>query len=209
MSTPQKPPASPSAVSDASSREDEQPGGDDTITLSDREQRSPLENDQESMESEDLNSPTGSVSPRASSPLADVPSFDWEQFEARYESALKEADEEERGILQEAQSLSKVPSPIPVQASAIQLFHLITRPGNDSTFKRGHLLPQLTTTSVLSSAYARASDLSTCQRSKCHRSRSTVSWLRRTQPGPRTNYLANCKVKTKRSFALLRVLWRF
>ncbi|KAG6257880.1 hypothetical protein E4U24_003969 [Claviceps purpurea] len=107
MSTPQKPPASPSAVSDASSREDEQPGGDDTITLSDREQRSPLENYQESMESEDLNSPTGSVSPRASSPLADVPSFDWEQFEARYESALKEADEEERGILQEAQSLSK------------------------------------------------------------------------------------------------------
>lgn len=130
MSSPQKPPASPSAVSDASSREDEQPGGDDTITLSDREQRSPQENDQESIpseESEDLKSSTGSIPPRASSPLADVPSFDWEQFEARYESALKEADGEETGILQEAQSLSKVPSPIPVQASAIQLFHLITR----------------------------------------------------------------------------------
>ncbi|KAG6104782.1 hypothetical protein E4U31_001813 [Claviceps sp. LM219 group G6] len=110
MSTPQKPPASPSAVSDASSQEDEQPGGDDTITLSDREQRSPQENDQESIpseESEDLKSSTGSISPRASSPLADVPSFDWEQFEARYESALKEADGEETGILQEAQSLSK------------------------------------------------------------------------------------------------------
>lgn len=34
--------------------------------------------------------------------------FDWEDFEARYEKALQEADENERGILREAESLAKV-----------------------------------------------------------------------------------------------------
>ncbi|KFA65738.1 hypothetical protein S40285_04891 [Stachybotrys chlorohalonatus IBT 40285] len=33
--------------------------------------------------------------------------FDWEDFEARYEKALQEADENERGILREAESLAK------------------------------------------------------------------------------------------------------
>lgn len=34
--------------------------------------------------------------------------FDWEDFEARYEQALLEANEQEQGILKEAESLSKV-----------------------------------------------------------------------------------------------------
>ncbi|KAF4464765.1 hypothetical protein FALBO_8389 [Fusarium albosuccineum] len=33
--------------------------------------------------------------------------FDWDEFEARYESALHHADEQERGILKEAEALSK------------------------------------------------------------------------------------------------------
>ena len=36
--------------------------------------------------------------------------FDWDDFEARYEAALREADENEREILKEADSLSKVAS---------------------------------------------------------------------------------------------------
>lgn len=123
MSSPQGSPASPSVTSDASSREDEQPAGDDTITLSDIEQRPRLQDgdqddDQESLPDENSNGNDASASPRVTSangvtspPPADVPPFDWEQFEARYESALKEADGEERDILQEAQSLSKVSSP--------------------------------------------------------------------------------------------------
>lgn len=34
--------------------------------------------------------------------------FDWDEFEARYESALRDADEHEREILKEAEALSKV-----------------------------------------------------------------------------------------------------
>ena len=34
--------------------------------------------------------------------------FDWEDFEARYEQALLEANEQEQNILKEAESLSKV-----------------------------------------------------------------------------------------------------
>lgn len=36
--------------------------------------------------------------------------FDWDEFEARYEAALQEADEREREILKEADALSKVSS---------------------------------------------------------------------------------------------------
>lgn len=35
-------------------------------------------------------------------------SFDWDEFEARYEAALREADEQEREILKEADALAKV-----------------------------------------------------------------------------------------------------
>ncbi|KAG5929603.1 hypothetical protein E4U42_005308 [Claviceps africana] len=107
------PPAS--VTSQASSGEDEQPAGDDTVTLSDIEQRpSRRDDDQEILLDEGLNGngngngKGAAASSRVTSPPpAEVPPFDWEQFEARYESALKEADEEERDILQEAQSLSK------------------------------------------------------------------------------------------------------
>ncbi|KAM5378028.1 hypothetical protein ACJZ2D_004639 [Fusarium nematophilum] len=47
----------------------------------------------------------------ASSDPPDTPGtlehFDWDQFEARYESALRDADEQEREILKEAEALSK------------------------------------------------------------------------------------------------------
>lgn len=47
----------------------------------------------------------GRDTPSTSSQL---PDFDWEDFEARYERALEDADEHEREILKEAESLSKV-----------------------------------------------------------------------------------------------------
>ena len=34
--------------------------------------------------------------------------FDWDEFEARYEAALRNADEQEREILKEADALAKV-----------------------------------------------------------------------------------------------------
>lgn len=40
--------------------------------------------------------------------LEELQSFDWEDFEARYEVALLNASEEEKAILKEAESLSKV-----------------------------------------------------------------------------------------------------
>ncbi|KAG5949198.1 hypothetical protein E4U53_005952 [Claviceps sorghi] len=112
--------SSPASVtSQVSSREDEQPAGDDTVTLSDIEQRPPSHDDDdhqgilldEALNGNGTGNGTGksaaASSRMTSPPPAEVPPFNWEQFEARYESALKEADEEERDILQEAQSLSK------------------------------------------------------------------------------------------------------
>ncbi len=49
-------------------------------------------------------------SPRSTSP--DTPDelepFDWKDFEARYQAALSAANEEEKAVLKEAESLSKV-----------------------------------------------------------------------------------------------------
>lgn len=39
---------------------------------------------------------------------SELPDFDWEDFEARFDKALREADEAEREILKEATGLSKV-----------------------------------------------------------------------------------------------------
>ncbi|QPG96118.1 hypothetical protein C2857_003228 [Epichloe festucae Fl1] len=107
MSSPPKSPANRSVMSDPSSGEDEQPAGDDTITLSDVDKRlHPQEDDTESLPNGCLNGAPASPS-ATSPPPADIPPFDWEDFEARYESALKEADGEEKEILKEAESLSK------------------------------------------------------------------------------------------------------
>lgn len=43
-----------------------------------------------------------------SSVLDALEQFDWEDFEARYEQALSKANDEERKILEEAESLSRV-----------------------------------------------------------------------------------------------------
>lgn len=48
---------------------------------------------------------TGSMSPETPSELD---AFDWKDFESRYQAALVEANEEEKAILKEAESLSKV-----------------------------------------------------------------------------------------------------
>jgi hypothetical protein len=45
------------------------------------------------------------------STTSQLPEFDWEDFEARYERALEDADEHEGEILKEAESLSKVSHP--------------------------------------------------------------------------------------------------
>lgn len=47
----------------------------------------------------------GRDSPSASSQL---PDFDWEDFEARYERALEDCDEHEREVLRDAEDLGKV-----------------------------------------------------------------------------------------------------
>lgn len=44
-----------------------------------------------------------------------LPPFDWEDFQDRYEKALADADEEERAVLKEFESLSKVSLPTLLQ----------------------------------------------------------------------------------------------
>lgn len=85
-------------------REDEKPT-QGNAALSDHEKRPQTEKrtpepqaDQQSAESDTPSTP-GHLAP-----------FDWDDFEARYEKALREADEHEREILKEAEGLSKVAS---------------------------------------------------------------------------------------------------
>lgn len=63
--------------------------------------------------------------------------FDWADFEARYERALRDADEQEQEILKEAEGLSKVRNIPFVQLHAFD--------SSISTSKPGHLLRRLTT----------------------------------------------------------------
>lgn len=60
----------------------------------------PLPDDQDDQQYSGTSSP--------SLPPADIPPFDWEDFEARYGKALQETDEEEKDVLKEAEALSKV-----------------------------------------------------------------------------------------------------
>lgn len=72
--------------------------------------------------------PPGPPSPET---LEELPAFDWEEFEARYEAALSQASEEERVVLKEAEALSKACSasrPMPTSHSYFS-----------STFKPGRL----------------------------------------------------------------------
>lgn len=46
--------------------------------------------------------------PDSPNTLEELEPFDWGDFEVRYETAILEASEEERAILKEAESLSKV-----------------------------------------------------------------------------------------------------
>ena len=84
------------------SREDEKPTPGDSAP-SDQRKRPQTETntpepqfDQQSADSDAPSTP-GHLAP-----------FDWDDFEARYEKALREADEHEREILKEAEGLSKV-----------------------------------------------------------------------------------------------------
>ena len=43
---------------------------------------------------------------------AELPPFDWDEFEARYEKSLEYTDTQEREIMKEAEALSKVTSPL-------------------------------------------------------------------------------------------------
>lgn len=104
MSSPPKSPANDAASSPASSDRDEQPAGDDTITISDIGRQ--VQNQESAPESQDGQHYSSTSSP--SPPPADIPPFDWEDFEARYAKALQETDEEEKDILKEAEALSKV-----------------------------------------------------------------------------------------------------
>lgn len=74
--------------------------------------------------------------------------FDWDDFEARYEKALVEADEQEREILKEAESLAKVrhAAPFP-ETSSQRLLTKVIALILCSIFKYGLRLPLLTTMS--------------------------------------------------------------
>lgn len=56
--------------------------------------------------------PRANIQQETPAPFPDIPdeldSFDWQDFEARYKAALLEANEEEKAILKEAESLSQV-----------------------------------------------------------------------------------------------------
>ncbi|KAJ6442900.1 peroxisomal biogenesis factor 2 [Purpureocillium lavendulum] len=69
--------------------------------------------------------PQGTDSDTPSTPGQLAP-FDWEDFEARYEAALREADDNEREILKEAESLSKVASSHATAPKAILLVPRLT-----------------------------------------------------------------------------------
>ncbi|OAA46935.1 hypothetical protein NOR_02571 [Metarhizium rileyi] len=103
MSSPPRSPANDSAGSSPLEDEDEQAGGDNTITISDMEPQTQAQDNASDEQNGHLFSSTSSPSP----PPADVPPFDWEHFEARYDKALQEADEEEKEILKEAEALAK------------------------------------------------------------------------------------------------------
>lgn len=104
MSSPPRSPADESNGSDHSEEGDEQVGGDDTITISDVER--PAQPEEQVSEPQDNHHYSSTSSP--SPPPAEIPPFDWEDFETRYSKALQEADEDERAILKEAEALSKV-----------------------------------------------------------------------------------------------------
>lgn len=79
-------------------------------------------------------------------PPAVLGPFDWDDFEARYEKALMDADEQEREILKEAESLAKVRN----TASCLVIYrHVILKQANSlcSISGYGLRLPQLMTTS--------------------------------------------------------------
>ncbi|KHN96719.1 uncharacterized protein MAM_05275 [Metarhizium album ARSEF 1941] len=111
MSSPHSPPGSPANESiEACPVEDQDEqaagGGDDTITISDvAAQVQPQAQPQDHPTEERKNNHYSTSSP--SPPPADVPPFDWDYFESRYEKALQEADEEEMEILNEAEALAK------------------------------------------------------------------------------------------------------
>jgi hypothetical protein len=107
MSSPPRSPANDSVGSYGSPGAEEQAGVDDTVTVSDVMRRQARAREDAS-EDQDSHQYSGTSSP--SPPPADVPPFDWEDFEARYEKALQEADEEHKGIIKEAEALAKVRS---------------------------------------------------------------------------------------------------
>ncbi|QUC18467.1 uncharacterized protein UV8b_02708 [Ustilaginoidea virens] len=102
-SSPPHPAQESLASSHSSEKEEEKPAADDTITASDLEKQAEgQETPSDAVENHHAN-----VSSSPSPLPADVPPFDWDDFETRYERALREADEAEREILKEAESLSK------------------------------------------------------------------------------------------------------
>ena len=96
--------------------------------------------------------------------------FNWEDFEARYERALADADNHEREVLSEFDRLVKVGHR---RQSPSRFLHLLTWP--DSTTTSGRRPPLRTTTNALLSVFKPGSATSHSQRKECRRSSSTVS----------------------------------
>lgn len=113
---------------------------------------------------------TGNTPSNTPSTPGVFPSFDWEEFEARYEKALAEADEKERELLLEFDSLVKVRSSSPPVWAYRHADHCIC-----STSTSGHPLQVLTTTNVQLSVSTQGRDMSTWRRRIWLKGRSTVS----------------------------------
>jgi hypothetical protein len=67
---------------------------------------------------------TAAISPDTPDELDE---FDWQDFEARYKAALLEANEEEKAILKEAESLSQVRNTASIcLASSLKVYNILT-----------------------------------------------------------------------------------
>lgn len=109
-----------------------------------------------------------------SAPPSALEPFDWNEFTARYEAALKDATEEEKAILKEAESLSRVIKPLKRVVYFIQITNIVY---SDSTLERGHQRPHLMMTNAPPRGSRRANALSISPKRRWPRNRSIVSLL--------------------------------
>lgn len=97
-------PSSPSKLGDGT--QNHEPESEEKQPIMDGER---VVSDQQKQPSPNVRTPepAGDHTPDPPGTPGALPSFDWEDFEARYEQALRDADEQEQEILKRADALSK------------------------------------------------------------------------------------------------------